>query len=466
MRSFEMGGGRGGPSPSFLQFTFACAGQRKDCTMAVLLSHPATSEAGRTLAVLRTLFGRSFSSNFSVALWDGTFLPAAGNEQFTFVVAKPFGLRAALLPPIDLNPGRAFVENWIDIRGDVEAAVDALTAAIGALSKRQMARVLTELLRLPKPPSAAAMPQAQLSGRPHTPRRDAEAVGFHYDQPLNFYRSFLDEELVYSCAYFADGVQSLGDAQRAKIDYTLRKIRLQPGETLLDIGCGWGALVMRAAQKFGAKAVGITLSREQHAQGLRRIAEAGLENRVSIEYRDYRDLGERRFDKIVSLGMVEHVGRERLAEYFAAAFRALQPGGLFLNHGIAQLNDERGYRVSGFIGRYVFPDGDLLPITVMNRAAEGAGFELRDVENLREHYAHTLRAWSRNLEAHHAAAIAATSERTYRIWRLYMAGSAQGFARGRMALYQTLLAKRDAAGKAHLPGTRDDLYAPAPHAQD
>jgi cyclopropane-fatty-acyl-phospholipid synthase len=429
--------------------------------MALLVAPSITTDAQRSLGILRQLFGPSFAVEFALELWDGTRIPARGGRAaFTFVIARPYALRAALLPPVDLNPGRAFIEGWLDIRGDVEAAVDAIATAIGALPRPKIARLFAELMRLPRPPAAAEMPRAQLRGRRHSPSRDAEAVRFHYDTPVEFYRTFLDEELVYSCAYFADGVDSLEAAQLAKIDYALRKIRLQRGEALLDIGCGWGALVLRAARRFGARAVGITLSREQHAEGLRRIAAAGLEGSVSIEYRDYRDLGNRRFDKIVSLGMVEHVGRERLAAYFAAAYNALEPGGLFLNHGIGQLNAERGYRISGFMERYVFPDGDLLPIAQTVRAAERAGFEVRDVENLREHYAQTLRAWSRNLEAGRTAALAAANERTYRIWRLYLAGSAQGFARGRMALYQTLLAKRDAAGRARVPPTRRDLYAP------
>jgi cyclopropane-fatty-acyl-phospholipid synthase len=425
-----------------------------------LLVQAVPSDAERSLTVLRRLFGSALGADFAVELWDGTHVPAPAGARFTFVVARPFGLRAALLPPVDLNPGRAFTEGWIDIRGDVEAAVDTIAGALGRLSKPRSARLLADVLRLPKPPPVAHAQRAQLSGARHSRRRDAEAVQFHYDVPLEFFRSFLDDELVYSCAYFTASAASLGAAQRAKIDYTLRKIRLRAGETLLDIGCGWGALVIRAAQRFGAHAVGITLSREQHAEALHRVAAAGVADRVSIEYLDYRDLGERRFDKIVSLGMVEHVGRERLAAYFDAAFRALRPGGLFLNHGIGQLDAPRGYRITGFMERYVFPDGDLLPVAQTTRAAERAGFEVRDVENLREHYALTLRAWSRNLDTNRSAAVAAAGERTYRIWRLYLAGSAQGFARGRMALYQTLLAKRDPSGGAGIPRTRDDLYLP------
>jgi cyclopropane-fatty-acyl-phospholipid synthase len=288
----------------------------------------AVSAADRSLSILRLLFGSSYAVQFAIELWDGTTIPAAGEERFTFVVAAPFALRAAFLPPIDLNPGRAYVENYIDLRGDVEAAVDTIITAISALPRPKLALLLAQLLLLPKPPPPSGHATARLRGRRHSRRRDADAISFHYDQPVDFYRSFLDDELVYSCAYFDDGVDSLTDAQLAKIDYALRKVRLQPGETLLDIGCGWGALVIRAAQAFGAHAVGITLSREQHAEGMRRIAAAGLERSASIRYCDYRDLGEQTFDKVVSLGMVEHVGRERLGAYFEAAYRSLRRGGL------------------------------------------------------------------------------------------------------------------------------------------
>jgi cyclopropane-fatty-acyl-phospholipid synthase len=264
--------------------------------------------------------------------------------------------------------------------------------------------------------------------------------------------------MVYSCAYWDEGVTTLDDAQIAKVDYTLRKVRLQPGERLLDIGCGWGALIIRAAQHFGAFAHGITLSRSQFEEAQRRIAAAGVADRVTVELRDYRELPGRTFDKVVSVGMVEHVGRERLGAYFRAAYDALRDGGLFLNHGIAQQSrDGKGYRVGGFMARYVFPDGDLIGIDAALRGAEGAGFEIRDVENLREHYARTLRAWYANLEAKRDQAIAATDERTFRIWRIYLAGSARNFWRGQMGLYQTLLAK-NLGRPAPVPPTRRDLY--------
>ncbi len=412
----------------------------------------------RSLAILRVMFGRRFANNFSVVFWDGSAVAAQSTPQFTLRINEPFALRAAFTPPLDLSPGRAFAEKWIDIEGDIELAIDEIELAMNNLSRLALPRVLAMLVRLPPPPGAS-LPAAQLRGKRHSRERDAAAIGFHYDQPVAFYQSFLDARMVYSCGYWDAGVTTLDDAQVAKIDYTLRKVRLQPGERLLDIGCGWGALVIRAAQQFGATAHGITLSRAQHEEAQRRIAAAGVADRVTVALQDYRDLRGATYDKVVSVGMVEHVGRERLATYFRAAYDALRDGGLFLNHGIAQQGrDGKGYRVGGFMARYVFPDGDLIGIDAALRGAEGAGFEIRDVENLREHYARTLRAWYANLEAKRDQAIAAADERTFRIWRIYLAGSARNFWRGQMGLFQTLLAK-NLGGPSPVPATRRDLYA-------
>jgi cyclopropane-fatty-acyl-phospholipid synthase len=412
-----------------------------------------------SLEILRLFFGRREDWSFAVRLWDGSTVAGPGRPRFVLVLSEPSALRATFTPPLELNPGRAFVEGLIDIEGDAEAAVDVMAAAAASMDPRRTAAIGLRLLRLPKPRVADGHPQPRLRGRLHSIARDSAAIGFHYDQPVGFYRTFLGEELVYSCAYYDEGVETLEEAQRSKIDYTLRKLRLLPGERLLDIGCGWGTLVMRAAQRFGAQSLGITLSRRQYEEARRRIAAAGLEGRAAVELCDYRELGRRTFDKIVSVGMVEHVGRSRLAEYFRCALRALRPGGLFLNHGIAdQSRERRGYRATGFMARYVFPDGELVPIWAMLEQAERGGFEVRDVENLREHYVRTLRDWVANLERNRESAIAASDERTYRIWRLYMAGSAQGFMRGRMGLFQSLLAKPDVQGRIPLPSTRRDLY--------
>lgn len=424
--------------------------------MAAVISHvPETAD--RTIAVLKTLFGSQFARHFSVEFWDKTRVDAFGTSRFTLKINEPFALRAAFAPPLDLSPGRAFVQKWIDVEGDVEASIEIMEGALGRFPRLALPKLLAQLLLLPKPP-ATDDGAVKLDGKRHSKQRDADAIGFHYDQPIAFYKSFLDSRMVYSCGYWDDGVHTLDDAQTAKIDYILKKVRLKPGERLLDIGCGWGALVIRAAQQFGAHALGVTLSKRQHEEANRRIVEAGVADNVRVELRDYRDLRGETFDKIVSVGMVEHVGRERLGQYFRTAYDALRDGGLFLNHGITQQSrDGNGYRVSGFMDRYVFPDGDLVSVGATLRGAEAVGFEIRDVENLREHYARTLRAWYANLEAKRDDVISATDERTYRIWKIYMAGSALNFWRGQMGLIQTLLAK-SGRGPGHIPATRRDLY--------
>ena len=413
--------------------------------------------AQRSMTILGELFGDRLGRDVGVQLWDGTAV-VPESPAFVLDVNAPYALRAAFTPPLDVNPGKAFVEGWLDIAGNLETAIDILERSVTRLSKLTVMKIAGQIARLPAPPRAAAA-MARLRGRPHSKIRDAAAIGFHYDQPVAFYRTFLGSELVYSCAYWDDGVATLEEAQRAKLDYVLDKVRLRPGQTFLDIGCGWGALVIRAAQR-GARAVGITLSARQHEEAMRRIDEAGLAGQATVELRDYRDLGDRHFDAIASIGMVEHVGRERLAEYFACAHRALRDGGLFLNHGIVQQGrDGRGFRAGNdFIGRYVFPDGDLVQIDATVRAAEGAGFEVRDVENLREHYARTLRSWVDNLARRRADAVDASDARSERVWRMYMAGSARGFALGRMGLMQTLLGKPRRDGVTDVPPTRRDLY--------
>lgn len=322
-------------------------------------------------------------------------------------------------------------------------------------------RLLFELQSLPGR-SMPPLREATLHGRPHSHVRDRSAIAHHYDRPVEFYANFLDPELLYSCAYFDEHVETLAGAQIAKVDYILRKLRLRSGERFLDVGCGWGALVLAAAQR-GANATGITLSKQQYEEGTRRIARARCQDRARILLRDYRELGPARFDKIASVGMFEHVGRARLPEYFKMVFEALEPGGLFLNHGIAIEGGSRmSGKCSGFMQKFIFPDGELISISNALSYAQDAGFEVRDVENLREHYVRTLRAWVRNLERNHHVAERAAGEQTYRAWRLYMAGSAQGFRTGRLGLFQSVLARRREDGGVGLPPTRNDLYQ---HAQ-
>ena len=427
--------------------------------------------------VVEDLFGPAEDRRFGVRYWDGSTDPAPDNPPFTLVVRRPGALRRMLVPPSELSIVEAYLLDDVDLEGDIESAADVGDVAAKRVSSRSaLSRLLRDVLALPKdepPPDAQRAHVARRMfrfGREHSEHRDQEAVRFHYDVGNDFYALWLDRQMVYSCGYFEHGNETLDEAQTAKLDLVCRKLRLKPGERLLDIGCGWGALVMHAARHYGVRATGITLSEEQASLARRRVMGNGLSDRVDIEVRDYRTLGDETFEKISSVGMVEHVGLARLPEYFGVAFRVLKPGGLFLNHGIVSLEDaqhrgvleplwRRLWKRDQFIRRYVFPDGDLVPSSAVIRSAEGAGFELRDVESLREHYVSTLRQWVTNLENNEQQARALTSDVTYRVWRLYMAASAYGFRIGRIGVIQSLLAKRDANGRASVPRTRVDLYA-------
>jgi cyclopropane-fatty-acyl-phospholipid synthase len=410
---------------------------------------------------------------FGVRLWDGTELPAE-RPAFSLVLNHPGALRRMFTPPIELSLGEAFVYGDFDIEGDIFSAfslVDGITAR--TFSPGDVVALTRELLALPKsgPARLTGRGPAQLRGALHSRDRDRAAIQYHYDVGNDFYLLWLDRYLQYSCAYFPAGTEDLDTAQELKMEHICRKLRLQPGERLLDIGCGWGGLAMYAAQKYGAHVLGVTLSQNQMWYAHHELARHNLGDRVSVKLQDYRDLGDGSFDKIVSVGMFEHVGRARLPEYFAHAYRLLKPGGLFLNHGISrcmmgncpasswQTFVERNLLGSGsFVWRYIFPDGELTPVSEVNTFAEAAGFEVRDMENLREHYALTLRHWVSRLEAHRAEAIQAVGEVTYRTWRLYMSASAHGFESGNINVNQTLLAKMD-KGKSSVPLTRADLYA-------
>ena len=412
-----------------------------------------------TLDILADLFAGLPRRDFAVRLWDGSTLPPDpdGRTRFTIVLAHPGALKAMFVPPTELALAEAYVHGDFDVEGEIEAVFPVADAVRGrARSVGERLGLLLRLLALPvdgrQRPDAAARPPGDL----HSPERDRAAVTYHYDRPLEFFAAFLDRRLVYSCAYFTDPGEDVDSAQERKLDYICRKLRLRRGERLLDVGCGFGALAMHAAERFGAEVHGITLSRPQAEVALERIRAAGLEDRCRIEVRDYRELeGEGPYDKIVSVGMFEHVGEALLPDYFSIAFGLLRPRGVFLNHGIARVGPAG--RRSAFIQRYVFPDGELVPLSVTLAAAEGAGFEIRDVESLREHYALTLRRWVARLEANREAAVAAADELSYRVWRLYMAGSAHAFASGRLSVFQSLLSKPE-DGESALPLTRADWY--------
>lgn len=286
----------------------------------------------------------------------------------------------------------------------------------------------------------------QRSRAHHRPEKDAEQIQFHYDVSDDFYRLWLDPRRVYSCAYYRDAGMTLAQAQEAKLDHICRKLMLKEGERYLDIGAGWGGLLLWAAEHYGVRARGITLSRNQHAHVNALIEQKGLRGRVRMDLLDYRQLPEDEpFDKISSIGMFEHVGRARMPEYFAKIHRLLAPGGLVLNHGITAggtRNHQLGSGLGEFTERYIFPGGELLHVSHVLEATAEAGLEMVDTENLRPHYARTLWAWSDGLESHLKEATALTGDKVVRAYRLYLAGSALGFEQGWMALHQMLSARR------------------------
>ena len=360
--------------------------------------------AHKTLQFLQELLC-DYPRDFTVELWDTSRWPPPSGRfsRFTWRINHPGALRAALAPRTQLALGEAYIYGDFDIEGDMAGVFPLADYLLGKeWSTKQKLRLSSLLLGLPsRGHSPALHPLGKLHGRLHSRERDRHAVTSHYDVSNDFYALWLDHNMVYSCGYFKQPENDLDTAQRDKLDYICRKLRLRPGERLLDIGCGWGGLILHAGREYGVRAVGITLSRPQLELATERIQRAGLSDRCQVRLLDYRDLDEPgAYDKLVSVGMVEHVGESRLPEYFSRAFRLLQPGGVFLNHGIGRAGNRPRPDQPTFTDVYVFPDGDLVPIGIVLQAAEDAGFEARDVENLREHYALTLHHWVRRLEDH------------------------------------------------------------------
>ena len=418
----------------------------------------------KALELFDNLFEKTSLGPFAIKLWDGSLWQQDKTEpRFHLEIKNAQALQKIFWRPNQLSLGEAYIFDDFDIHGDLEACFelgDYLMSRDWQLSEKL--RLGQKLLSLSKKPAKKWYGTPKMNGRAHTKRRDAKAVQYHYNLSNDFYRLWLDQNMVYSCAYFHSMNDTLDEAQERKLDYICRKLRLNAGERVLDIGCGWGGLIIHAAKNYGVETFGITLSEPQADWAKRRIEAAGLSNRCHVEVLDYRDLSEDiKVDKLVSVGMFEHVGEEQLPVYFSKAYDLLRPGGVFLNHGITRAvhYDDTG---PSFIDKYVFPDGELMPISVSLRCAEEAGFEIRDVENLREHYSLTLRHWVRRLERNIREAINLTSSETYRIWRLYMAGSAAGFNAGRIGLCQSLLAKPCREGSG-LPLTRCDWYQPCPN---
>ncbi|MGY1827676.1 MULTISPECIES: class I SAM-dependent methyltransferase [unclassified Blastococcus] len=396
----------------------------------------------------------------SVRCWDGSETLVDGAP--TLVVHHRRALRRLVHAPGELGLARAYVSGDLDIEGDLYAALsfpdDLPSRPDLRLDRRVLARLAGPLLRLGVlgPPPAPPPEEARLHGLRHSLHRDRSAITHHYDVGNDFYRLLLGPSLVYSCAYFPEPGATLERAQEAKLDLVCRKLGLEPGMRLLDVGCGWGSLALHAASRYGVSVVGVTISGAQADLARRRLADAGLADRVEVRLRDYREVDDGPFDAIASVGMAEHVGRDQLPRYAGRLHDLLAPGGRLLNHAIARGPAAGPDRPDpgSFLTRYVFPDGELQPLATHVQVLEEAGFEVCDVEALRRHYALTCRAWVRNLEAHWDEAVRASSPGRARVWRLYLAGSALAFERHRVGVNQVLAVRP--GGDSRLPLRRPD----------
>lgn len=390
-----------------------------------------------------------------VRLWDGMQL-GPRDATYRIVLHHPWSLRAMLWPATDLTVGEAYLDEVFDVEGSMTDALrDVARLGLDRLSWSARLALGVDVLRLPRPPARRDRGGITPGGRrAHTPERDRRVVQHHYDVGNDFYRLFLDDDLVYSCAYFhpdddappgVAGDAALGRAQRRKLELVCRKLGLRPGMRLLDVGCGWGALALHAAEHHGVRVVGITLAERQADFARQRVAERGLVDRVEVRVADYREV-EETFDAVASVGMVEHVGSGMLSTYFRHLRGLLRPGGRLLNHGITTGRRQEARDLAAaddsFVGRYVFPDGALVPSAHVVARAEEVGFEVLDLHQLRPHYARTLEHWVHRLERRSDTARELAGERRYRTWRAYMAGSVVGFESGDLGVVQ-LLCQRD-----------------------
>ncbi|MBI0376165.1 class I SAM-dependent methyltransferase [Streptomyces albiflaviniger] len=425
--------------------------------------------AGRIATLAEEVLGTPLP--IRVRAWDHSEAGPPGAP--TLVIRRRRALRRIMWRPGELGLARAWVAGDLDVEGDLYDALDRLSGLLWergpATAPRSRLRTGLQALRAPAlrtaaremialagpglPPPPPREEARTTLGPLHSLRRDRKAISHHYDVGNDFYELVLGPSMVYSCAYWDRADSTLEEAQRAKLDLVCRKLALKPGQRLLDVGCGWGSMVLHAAREYGVRAVGVTLSEEQAAYARKRIADAGLTDQVEIRVQDYREVPDGPYDAISSIGMAEHVGAVRYAEYTAILHRLLRPGGRLLNHQIARRPqpDEEAYHVDEFIDRYVFPDGELAPVGRTVAQLEEAGFEVRDVEAIREHYGLTLRRWVANLERSWTQAVRLTSPGRARVWRLYMAASALSFERNRIGVNQILAVRTPEGGASGLP---------------
>ncbi len=377
-----------------------------------------------------------------IRLWNGKTIVGDDAAKVTLKLNSPGTLTLFSHPDLS-TLAESYVQRQIDVEGAIQDVM----------------RVLGRMFHSDSP--ATKRHRGGLRLLRHTRRHDREAIRHHYDVSNDFYALWLDRLRVYSCAYFRTADDSLDVAQEQKLDLLCRKLDLQPGEQLLDVGCGWGGLIYWAAEKYGARCVGITLSAEQHRFVQQQVAQRGLSGRVEVRLQDYRDVPEdAQFDKVVSVGMFEHVGVRQLERYFSKLFRLVKPGGVVMNHGITS-KAGAGEAVSTgneFIEKYIFPDGELTDVAHVLRTMTSAGFEVIDCESLRRHYARTLWHWVTRLEASQSAAIGIVGEEKYRAWRAYLGGFAFAFEQGWNNLYQIIAAKPRSDGAIGYPMTREHVY--------
>jgi cyclopropane-fatty-acyl-phospholipid synthase len=405
--------------------------------------------------------------------YDGSRAGAEGSSV-RITVKSPTAVKYLAQAPGAMGLARAYVSGHLDVDGDMYTALARMASVqrmevsiaerLALLRELGGPRVL--LPRIPPPPQEVRVRRRSLAGRRHSKGRDASAISHHYDVSNMFYEWVLGPSMAYTCACYPSEDATLEEAQWFKHDLVARKLALQPGMRLLDVGCGWGGMVRHAAREYGVKALGVTLSEQQALWGQKAIEEQGLSGLAEIRHLDYRDVPETGFDAVSSIGLTEHIGKAQLPGYFAFLYSKLKPEARLLNHCITRVDDtEPARRPDGFIYRYVFPDGELEAPGYLVTLMHDAGFEVRHEENLREHYAKTLAGWCENLDQHWDEAVAEVGQGTARVWRLYMAGSRLGFERNQIQLHQVLGVRLGENGKSGMPLRPDwePLPAPAAH---